>query len=320
MQRGSQLRPPAPPASRCLQPKEGRILDTASPALAEVREARRANRAALRAEMDRWARQLHQAGVSERAQVVVRRDRLCVPVRRGRQGELPKGSVTLAASESGNTLYMEPKVGGWAAWCACACVLLSSGAPAVAARPFHQASQYLHPLATTLQPAVSMNNAEMALAGREVEEETAVLRELTGLLAQHAQRLCALLAGVTALDVASARARHASWLGATTPPRFLTQDEAAAGGPVQLPRAWHPLLLQSCLAPLPSPPLPPDAAQQLEEELRWAAEAEVLLRCCCVRGPCQCASRAAHHARLPTTSRPTLAHMQRPPGRPVFDP
>lgn len=111
----------APLASCCLQPKEGRILDTASPALAEVREARRINRAALRAEMERWARQLHQAGVSERAQVVVRRDRLCVPVRRGRQGELPKGSVTLAASESGNTLYMEPQVGGAAgrgAWCA----------------------------------------------------------------------------------------------------------------------------------------------------------------------------------------------------------
>ena len=42
----------------------------------------------------------------------MRRERLCIPVRRGRQGELPKGSVTLAASESGNTLYMEPQVGG----------------------------------------------------------------------------------------------------------------------------------------------------------------------------------------------------------------
>lgn len=90
---------------------EGRVLDAASPALGEVREARRANRAALRSEMERWARALHQAGVSERAQVVVRRDRQCIPVRRGRQGELPKGSVTLAASESGNTLYMEPQVG-----------------------------------------------------------------------------------------------------------------------------------------------------------------------------------------------------------------
>ena len=114
-----------------------------------------------------------------------------------------------------------------------------------------------------------MNNAEAALAGREVEEETAVLRQLTAMLAQHAQRLRGVLAGITALDVASARARHASWLGATVPPRFLSPEEAAAGGPVQLPRSWHPLLLQPCLPPLPAPPLPPDAAQQLEEELRW---------------------------------------------------
>ena len=100
------------------QPGEGRILDSASPALAEARQARRANSAALREEMERWARQLHQQGVSERAQVVVRRDRLCIPVRRGRQGELPKGSVTLAASESGNTLYCEPQVGEDDAWVA----------------------------------------------------------------------------------------------------------------------------------------------------------------------------------------------------------
>ena len=100
---------PLPPLP--LQPEEGRILDSASAALAEVREARRANRADLRAEMERWARQLHSQGVSERPQVVVRRDRLCIPVRAGRQGELPKGSVSLAISSTGNTLYMEPQVG-----------------------------------------------------------------------------------------------------------------------------------------------------------------------------------------------------------------
>lgn len=74
----------------------------------------------------------------------MRRDRLCIPVRRGRQGELPKGSVSLAASESGNTLYMEPA------------------------------------------PAVKLNNAEMALAGREAEEEAAVLRALSGLVGRPA--------------------------------------------------------------------------------------------------------------------------------------
>lgn len=87
----------------------------------------------------------------------MRRDRLCIPVRRGRQGELPKGSVSLAASESGNTLYVEPA------------------------------------------PAVKLNNAEMALAGREAEEEAAVLRALSSLVRRVARggcrsrRLCTLL-------------------------------------------------------------------------------------------------------------------------------
>ena len=34
-------------------------------------------------------------------QVVVRRDRLCVAVKAGRQSDLPKGSVTLATSSTG---------------------------------------------------------------------------------------------------------------------------------------------------------------------------------------------------------------------------
>ncbi|PSC69703.1 endonuclease 2 [Micractinium conductrix] len=207
---------------RCIQPQEGRILESASPALAEVRQARRQNRDELRAEMDRWARQLHALGVSERPQVVVRRDRLCIPVRAGRQGELPKGSVSLATSASGNTLYMEPA------------------------------------------PAVKLNNAEMQLAAREAEEETAVLVALTELVGQHALQLRALLASITALDVAAARGQHASWLGATQPPRFLSAEEAAVGGAVQLPRAWHPLLLQPCLPPPPAPPLTKEMQQLME--------------------------------------------------------
>ena len=104
-----------------------------------------------------------------------------------------------------------------------------------------------------------------------------MLSALSGLVAQHAQQLRALLRGVTALDVASARARHAAWLGATQPPRFLSAEEAAAGGPVQLPRAWHPLLLQPCLPPLPPLLLPDDSPAQQQEDA---------LRCVC-QGPCR---------------------------------
>lgn len=113
---------------------------------------------------------------------------------------------------------------------------------------------------------MQLNNAEMALAGREQEEETAVLVALSGMVAQQAQQLRGVLGSITALDVASARGRHATWLGAATPPRFLSEQEAAAGGPVQLPHAWHPLLLQPSLAPLPAPPLPEDAQQRLQAD------------------------------------------------------
>lgn len=42
-------------------------------------------------------------------QVVIRRERLCIGVKAGRQGELPKGSLTLDRSSTGATLYMEPE-------------------------------------------------------------------------------------------------------------------------------------------------------------------------------------------------------------------
>ena len=42
------------------------------------------------------------------AQVVVRRERLCVAVKAGRQGDLPKGSLNLATSATGSTFYMDP--------------------------------------------------------------------------------------------------------------------------------------------------------------------------------------------------------------------
>ena len=43
-----------------------------------------------------------------RLQVVVRRERLCVAVKAGRQGDLPKGSLNLASSSTGATFYMDP--------------------------------------------------------------------------------------------------------------------------------------------------------------------------------------------------------------------
>lgn len=132
-----------------------------------------------------------------------------------------------------------------------------------------------------MQPAVRLNNAETALAGREQEEEAAVLTALSSLIAQHAQQLRALLRSITALDVASARGRHGAWVGATQPPRFISADEAAAHGAVRLPRAWHPLLLQPCLPPLPPLLLPEEAPAQpaQEDALRCADVPSVCCTC-----------------------------------------
>lgn len=90
-------------------------------------------------------------------------------------------------------------------------------------------------------------------------------------VAQHARQLHGVLAAITALDVASSRARHAAWLGASTPPRFLSDEEASAEGPVRLLRSWHPLLLQPCLPPLPPPLLTEEMQQQMawDELSRW---------------------------------------------------
>lgn len=53
----------------------------------------------------------------------------------------------------------------------------------------------------------------------------------------------------TTLDIAAARAKHACWLSAVQPD-FLQQSQ----GCVHLEAAFHPLLLQRKLAPLPAIP------------------------------------------------------------------
>ena len=61
------------------------MLDRASERLGMVRRQRRDNMQSLRQGMNEWARNLASQNVSEEALVVIRRDRLCVPVKAGRQ-------------------------------------------------------------------------------------------------------------------------------------------------------------------------------------------------------------------------------------------
>eukprot|EP00891_Asterochloris_glomerata_P003959 jgi/Astpho2/3959/e_gw1.00063.256.1_t len=93
----------------CLQSSGGELADEATARLGDIRARRRANGQELRRNIEQWARDLGQRGVSEHGQPMVRRNRQCVSVKRGQQGELPRGSVTLDTSVSGNTVYMEPQ-------------------------------------------------------------------------------------------------------------------------------------------------------------------------------------------------------------------
>lgn len=98
--------------ARCIRAKinvkDGRIHDEASDTLNSIRSRKRGNFEDLSNGADEWARRMYSCGASERLQVVIRRGRRCIPIKAGRNGELPDGSVCLGTSGSGNTMYMEP--------------------------------------------------------------------------------------------------------------------------------------------------------------------------------------------------------------------
>lgn len=128
----------------------------------------------------------------------MRRDRLCIPVRLGRQGELPKGSLTLATSASGAQRWfcwqLQRRPGRLRSRPLCLGGLLlpltqTCHTQVLAACNTHAfACTHLiaHPAGSTLymepEPVVALNNREMALAGEEAEEEAAVLTALSRLV------------------------------------------------------------------------------------------------------------------------------------------
>ena len=85
----------------------GAIVDNATEALADARDARRAATAALRDESKRCIAELRDSGAlaDGASAVVYRQGRACVLVKAGRK---PKGSVVLANSKSGAQQFVEP--------------------------------------------------------------------------------------------------------------------------------------------------------------------------------------------------------------------
>ena len=87
----------------------GSVSDAACPVLRAARASRRAASTALRTLLQHHAQRLAKAGACDSPQVVSRRERLCVPVKRGLVSSLLPGGVVLAASDTGLTLFVEPE-------------------------------------------------------------------------------------------------------------------------------------------------------------------------------------------------------------------
>ena len=75
------------------------------------------------------------------------------------------------------------------------------------------------------EPVVALNNCEAMLRAQEHEEEDSILAELSSMVKGSTMSLQRLMKAVSALDIASARARHAAWLNGSKP-TFISEAEA----------------------------------------------------------------------------------------------
>lgn len=204
----------------------GSVTDMADAALASTRAERAANLAALRELVTATARDLAARNAAESREPLLVRGRFCVAVRSNRRSELPKGSIKLGASASGAQGFL-PKGAAWITRAVLCARLLppssnnradQSNQPRTRSNPTTPgATVYMEPA-----PAVEMNNRETELAARERELEVQVLARLSAALGRRGRQLAALLAAVTQLDLAAARAAHAAWLGGV-PPQFVSR-------------------------------------------------------------------------------------------------
>ena len=91
---------------RCVATPGGEVLDRASEELTRIRREKRATREELRRLLNDTSREMARKGFAERAQVVTRLGRECVPMKLGSAGEL--AGVVLDVSGTGSTVFKEP--------------------------------------------------------------------------------------------------------------------------------------------------------------------------------------------------------------------
>ena len=196
---------------RCVMIPGGNVLDDASEKLAAIRAERRETERTLRALLQQKAQHMQKKNFAERAQIVIRLGRECIPIKAGAQSEMD--GVVLDSSSTGQTVFKEPA------------------------------------------EAVPLNNRILELATEEDAEVERVLSALTAMVVGDDGGASILNATETmaALDLASARASHAMWLGARPAELVVVSSEAGVGSEsaVHLPGMQHPLLLERHLPKLP---------------------------------------------------------------------
>ena len=196
---------------RCVMIPGGNVLDDASDTLAAIRAERRETERELRALLQQKAQHMQKKNFAERAQIVIRLGRECIPIKAGAQSEMD--GVVLDSSSTGQTVFKEPA------------------------------------------EAVPLNNRILELATEEDAEVERVLSALTAMVVGDDGGASILNAteAMAALDLASARASHAMWLGARPAELVVVSSESGVSleSAVHLPGMQHPLLLERHLPKLP---------------------------------------------------------------------
>ena len=196
---------------RCVMIPGGNVLDDASDTLAAIRAERRETERELRALLQQKAQHMQKKNFAERAQIVIRLGRECIPIKAGAQSEMD--GVVLDSSSTGQTVFKEPA------------------------------------------EAVPLNNRILELATEEDAEVERVLSALTSMVVgdDGGASIMNATEAMAALDLASARASHAMWLGARPAELVVVSSESGVclESAVHLPGMQHPLLLERHLPKLP---------------------------------------------------------------------
>ena len=194
---------------RCVAVPGGNVLDDASEKLASIRAERRETERELRALLQQKAQYMQKKNFAERAQIVIRLGRECVPIKAGAQSEMD--GVILDSSSTGQTVFKEPA------------------------------------------EAVPLNNRILELANEEDAEVERVLSALTSMVVggDGGKSILNATEAMAELDLASARASHARWLGAWPAELVVVGADNKSDEVVRLPGMQHPLLLERHLPELP---------------------------------------------------------------------